>query len=425
VRQSNFVFILNLCFVLTTSQTSAQEYEQNLDPARRAYVASRLYAAIQQYFAHWEDVPDLDIDNEFKNYLREAMVAKNRLEFTLASLAFVVRLRNSHSGFTDNDLFKEAGKGHGFAMRCLEGEWVVTESNRSDLSPGDVLREIDGQPIDEFYSDKARYISASTERFRRHRLFDWWRRYLFPLRYTLRLSDGRTVKIDRSGEENPPEKRMETEGRWLEDDRIAYIRVPSWNNKRFQERAMELVQEFRSARELIIDVRGNSGGSSPIRFISALMERPWRWWAESTPMQFGLFSYYARSRSAFEDFTRPSMAWPASVQQPDSVFTGRAVILIDEGCHSACEDFVMPFKDNNRAVLVGEATAASTGQPAFISFGDGMGVAVGTKREYFPAGWKFEGVGIMPDIRVVPTPEDLQAGRDVELEKALEVLRER
>ncbi len=48
-----------------------------------------------------------------------------------------------------------------------------------------------------------------------------------------------------------------------------------------------------------------------------------------------------------------------------------------------------------------------------------MGFAVGAKREYFPDGSQFEGVGVTPDVRVVPTPAELLASRDVVLERAL------
>jgi carboxyl-terminal processing protease len=219
---------------------------------------------------------------------------------------------------------------------------------------------------------------------------------------------------------------MVTEGRWLVEGRIGYIRVPSWDGSRFQERALELLDDMQDADGLIVDVRGNAGGSTPVAFISALMDRPWRWWAESTPMRMALFSYYAeRGRSGFGDFARPHMAWPSETQPPDSLFTGALVLLVDEGCHSACEDFVMPFTDNGRAIVIGDSTAGSTGQPYVADLGDGMGVAVGAKREYFPDGRRFEGVGIAPDVRRVPTAADLRAGRDVELEAALEALGQR
>jgi carboxyl-terminal processing protease len=401
-------------FVAMTSGTP-----DTLSAARRTLVAARLYAAVQLYFAHWDDVPELDFDAAFAGYVEEAMSAPDRRGFSLASLALLVQLGNSHTGFRDGALFDGAGTLHGFSVRHLNGEWVVTRSAREGISPGDVIRAIDGQPLEDFYGEVKRYISASTERHRRWRLFDRWWRFLFPLQYTVTLADGREVAVDRSGTADSDE--LTTEGRWLEEDRVAYIRVPSWNGSQFQERALELLEEFASAEALVVDVRSNGGGSTPVGFISALMERPWHWWAESTPMRFALFSYYAeRGRSGFGDFARPHMAWSATVQEGDSTFTGRIVILVDEGCHSACEDFVMPFKHNGRATLVGVATAGSTGQPFYANIGDRMGFAIGAKREYFPDGSRFEGVGVAPDIRVVPTQDDLRRGRDVVLERALE-----
>lgn len=411
----------------TAARTAASFPElasDELDATERAYIAGRLYATVQKYFAHWDDVADLDFDSAFKEYLDEALEAPDRRAFSLASIAFLVRLNNSHTGFADRTLLAAAGDAHGFEVRHLEGKWVVIASENPDIRPGDSITAIDGEPTDALYDRVARYLPASTERYRRRRLFNLWHRYLFPLQYTVTLNDGQTVEIDRRGELVDPRRTWQTEGRWIEPGRVAYVRVPSWDDPRFEERALELLEEYRDAAGLVIDVRRNSGGSTPVRLISALMERPWHWWAESTPIDFALFSYYAeRGRSGFGDFERPHMAWPASVEEPDSLFLGRVVILVDEGCHSACEDFTMPFKDNGRATIVGRATAGSTGQPYSASLGDGMRVVVGAKREYFPDGRRFEGVGIEPDVRVIPTPEDLRAGRDAELEAALNLLR--
>ncbi len=39
-------------------------------------------------------------------------------------------------------------------------------------------------------------------------------------------------------------------------------------------------------------------------------------------------------------------------EKPEAVYSGELVILTDGDCTSACEDFVMPFKDNGRAKIV-------------------------------------------------------------------------
>ena len=78
----------------------------------------------------------------------------------------------------------------------------------------------------------------------------------------------------------------------------------------------------------------------------------------------------------------------------------------------------MPFKDNGRAVLIGESTAGSTGQPYMLELGHELLVFIGAKREMFPDGSRFEGVGVKPDIDVSPSPDSIREGRDIVMETA-------
>ena len=404
------------------AQEPGDTAEGQLDAADRAWVASRVYRAVELNFGHWDDVPGYDLSAEYRDYLDRAMNAGDRRGFSMATQEFVAGLGNSHTYYSDRTLYENAGPSHGFDVRYLDGDWVVTQSRRTELSAGDVIFTVDGESIDAFYERNRPFLNTSTERYARRRLFFWNQRHLWPENYTLGLSGGRSVRI--AGPiPNSASRRPVVEGRWLEPGRVAYIRVGSWNESEYRERAMEFLDEFVSAETLVVDVRGNGGGATPVAFISALMDRPWRWYAEASPMRIAVFSNAAeRGRPGFSDFRRPMMSWPASVEEADSLFTGRLAILVDAGCHSACEDFAMPFKDNGRAVLVGEPTAGSSGQPYYEDLGDGMRIAVGTKREFFPDGSRFEGVGIAPDLVVLPTAAEIRNGRDPELERALEAL---
>jgi carboxyl-terminal processing protease len=97
------------------------------------------------------------------------------------------------------------------------------------------------------------------------------------------------------------------------------------------------------------------------------------------------------------------------------------VLLVDRFCCSACEDFVMPFKDNGRAILVGETTEGSSGQPYNLNLGNGMSLQVGAERHTFPDGSPFESVGITPTVPVALRVADLRDGIDPVLEKAKEI----
>ena len=105
-------------------------------------------------------------------------------------------------------------------------------------------------------------------------------------------------------------------------------------------------------------------------------------------------------------------------------FPGPVVVLIGPRTNSAAEDFVVPLHAAGRATIVGQKSRGSTGQPLGFSFLDGkVSGLVCTKRDTYPDGREFVGVGVIPDVEVNATPADVIAGRDVVLEKGIDVLK--
>ena len=39
----------------------------------RAWIASKLYSSVQYYFAHWQVIPDFDLDAAYKKYLEQIL----------------------------------------------------------------------------------------------------------------------------------------------------------------------------------------------------------------------------------------------------------------------------------------------------------------------------------------------------------------
>jgi carboxyl-terminal processing protease len=77
------------------------------------------------------------------------------------------------------------------------------------------------------------------------------------------------------------------------------------------------------------------------------------------------------------------------------------------------------FKDGDRGLVLGEPSYGPTGQPYLLRFPEfGMSFRVSTKREYFPDGRQFEGVGLQPDKYIPATREELRSGTDTPLELA-------
>ncbi len=77
-----------------------------------------------------------------------------------------------------------------------------------------------------------------------------------------------------------------------------------------------------------------------------------------------------------------------------------------------------------RGILMGEATAGSTGQPLGFSLPGGGSGRVRVKHDTYPDGRQFIGEGVEPDRIVRPTFEGLRKGRDEALEAAIRYLTE-
>jgi carboxyl-terminal processing protease len=404
----------------------------------RAWIASKIYSSIQLYFGHWQAVPELDLDVAYRQYLAQALASDDRRAFDLATMEFVARLQNGHSGFWD-DWLDESEPSLGFMLATSGGRWVVVRSRTDALAVGDVVRLLDGQPIAGFIADRLRYVAGSSEEARHRLLF--FRRFLFPRAFTLTLEDGRAIRIDRDKQTLKPAPEIQRETRML-DGGVAYLRLPSFEKREDQLAAVEFLRGHTDAKAVVIDVRGNGGGTTPSDLISALMDRPYQDFAISTSAYIALFGAYGqvlrtvpadqlgeRQKGVLEGlsaYERPQLLIPGSLQKPENpIYKGPVILLADGGCGSACEDFLMPFKMSGRARILGEPSSGSTGQPFYYEFGNGMGFRVSTKRSYFPDGSQFEGVGIRPDVEMRPTVDDLRKGRDPVLDRALEMARGR
>jgi carboxyl-terminal processing protease len=98
-------------------------------------------------------------------------------------------------------------------------------------------------------------------------------------------------------------------------------------------------------------------------------------------------------------------------------------ILTDGLTRSASEVFVAALKDLGRARVFGSRTAGSCLPSLVESLPNGDGFQYGIADLVTPSGAGIEGIGVMPDVEIIPTRADLLAGRDPALDKALEWIR--
>ncbi|HJS29456.1 MAG TPA: S41 family peptidase [Anaerolineales bacterium] len=100
------------------------------------------------------------------------------------------------------------------------------------------------------------------------------------------------------------------------------------------------------------------------------------------------------------------------------------VMLVNGGSASASEILAGAIQDSGRATLVGTTTFGKGSVQNTIPLSEeGDAVRLTTARWLTPQKRQISEVGIQPDVVVELTEEDIEAGHDVQLEKALEILK--
>lgn len=99
------------------------------------------------------------------------------------------------------------------------------------------------------------------------------------------------------------------------------------------------------------------------------------------------------------------------------------VVLVNEGTASASEITAGAIQDYGRGKLVGATTYGKGSVQNWIPLKDDQGaVRVTIARWLTPKERQIHKKGLAPDVEVKITDEDIKAGRDPQLDKAVEVL---
>ena len=201
---------------------------------------------------------------------------------------------------------------------------------------------------------------------------------------------------------NFPDQQLEFETASLSDD-VGYIR--------FNQFALQVISKFCSSvtqlkdkKALIIDLRGNSGG-----VIAALA--PLGGMLSEDSVDFGAAIYYSREEKMIAE---------AKLKN----FKGKLVFLVDGTTASAAEMFAVSFQESGRALVVGEKTAGAS-LPSMVT-----DLPTGAVMQYPIANYRsakgafLEGVGVIPNYQVALDRKSLSSGQDLQMEKALSLIRE-
>jgi carboxyl-terminal processing protease len=223
-----------------------------------------------------------------------------------------------------------------------------------------------------------------------------------------------TLALERVGEAEPivvtiTRKVIETpsvEWRVLEQDpHTGYIRIRLFTERtgRELERALEELRDEGVTR-LVLDLRDNGGG-----LLDAAVD------VTSQFLREGVVLYEDR-RDQPEKFY--------SVKKGGLALDLPLVVLVNGGTASASEIVAGALRDYERGSLVGERTFGKGSVQLVYDLSDQSSLHVTVARWLTPDRHRIDGEGIIPDVEIIPSQEDLASGLDPQLERAIAYLQE-
>jgi carboxyl-terminal processing protease len=189
------------------------------------------------------------------------------------------------------------------------------------------------------------------------------------------------------------------------DGKIAYVQLYVFNKNvdyDFQKIAKEISRS--KADRIILDVRNNPGG---------LLDS-----------SVNIAGYFLNTDSVV---TKERYAdGKEDVYRSDSnglLKNYPLIVILNEGSASASEILTGALKDNRHITIVGQKSFGKGLVQEVDSLSNGASVKITIAKWYTPNGLSIQGNGITPDIVVERTEADINANKDPQLDKAVELIK--
>ena len=367
----------------------------NVPPLSTAATTQELSSAELQelfkpFWQTWRLVEDQYVDQPVD---REAMM-QGAIRGMLESLG------DEHTSYLDPEMFERANA-------QLEGEeyegigaWVDTTGNyltiisampgspaeKAGLKPNDKIIAVDGEDMSEIDGELVR------------------QRVIGPKGTVVRLTILREntepfdVEIERAGIIVP------TVDSQILEQNIAYIQLFTFGADTAKDLRVALKTLLdQNPDGLILDLRNNGGG-----YLDTAIEVVSEFIGDGVVM----YEEYGDGRRISYEARKGGLATEIPM-----------VILINEGSASASEIVAGAVQDTGRGFLVGNTSFGKGSVQNYTPLENDQGaVKVTIARWLTPSGRQIHGLGLEPDYKVEYTPEDMSAGNDPQLEKAIELL---
>ena len=400
-------------------------YKPNLTDAEKAAGLSLLWMEARGNFVYFDHL-SVDWNKTYLDYMPLVLNTKSTADYYRVLMRFYAQLNDGHTNvYPPKEISADFYSRPPLRTELIEGRVFVTQVFsdsllKSGIRPGLEILKIDSEPVISYAENNVKpYRSSSTPQDKEVREFTYGLLSgpaARAISFECRDEKGRILEkaVARSGYRDV---RYPNSVVYEKIGDIGYLQVNDFENKQINKIIDSLFgNEIQKTKGLVIDIRYNGGGDDGIAFniIRKLTDKPFRISASKVIKHFGW--------PGSEDYwyNNGSERFP-----PDGkIFYNKPVVLlIGPRSFSAAEDFAVVFDYMKRGKLVGMPTGGSTGQPLSFDLPGGGSARVCSKRDTYPDGREFVGIGIIPDVMVKKTVKDLQNGTDAAKEKAIDMLK--
>jgi C-terminal processing protease CtpA/Prc len=401
----------------------------NLSEDAKIAGLSTVWAEARFNFAFFDRQPDLDWNQTYVDFLSKVRATSSTEEYYRVLMRFAALLKDGHTNvYPPQSIQNDFYGGPGLHTRLVENTVVVTGVDDPALLAqgwhvGDVLLKIDGEDIRRYAEREiAPYQSSSTPQDLEVRTFDYallsgpaGSQFLVTVRNGEGKEEERVLTRLTLADQMKLRKAPKASFR-MRPDGIAVLTIDEFEDTEGTKELLANMPLVTSSKGLIIDVRANGGGSTPVDLLQVLTRQS----VHGAMVQTRSYIAAYRAKGVLPGWTDvPPFEVPAD---PDHHVDVQVAVLTSARTFSAAEDFVAAFDAMHRGITVGETTAGSTGQPLFFQLPGGGSARVCTRNDRASDGTVFEGSGLRPTISVSPTTESIQRGTDIALERAAAVL---
>lgn len=369
-----------------------------------------IWNTLRHFYPYQQEVK-LNWDNILRKGLEEAFNNRTALDHLLTLRMFTETFKDGHMAISNYRFRKSKAYVPSFSWKIIDNELVISKVLKEDsgLKLGDIIKNVNGQDYINYIDSISQYISGSKQ-------WKEWQALQLGLRgkqgsdIVLHLKDGREINITRDQSYNKQRKIYNREDtikyKSLSPD-IFYIDL---NNLSAQELDL-IIPTINKHTGLIIDLRGYPKDTRHRILSYTDVVDSTAWMCRNTILA-----------PNFSISTESCKGYPLNNNKSDTKLRTKNILLVDERSISNAETLAQVMKHYGVAIIMGKPTAGANGNINRIKLLDNFYFSFTGLKVINPDGTQFHNIGVIPDVHVKETINNIFEGKDTLIEKAVDLL---